>query len=313
MQFAVVFVLAIACFAAAESLPAGWGGGRWVAPIQPATQFTSRRGCETMTNFNAAGFWPNCSSIMSVKDQGACNSCYAVVPAAMFTDRWCIKYGFGTMRDESERDIMQCCNKYGYDCGTAVDHRCDWGTIDGTYQYMFNRGIVSEYCLGYGNYYSGSSAYTCATGQEYCDPSSRYYGKHYCGTMDNSATGSISAIKSRICTNGPVVAAVELYSNFVNEYWTGKTGFYTRYPNGIYRTDITSPADYPLFDGNGNPAIHYVKIYGWEYSSSGSYWLIANSVGTSHWGINGLGRILIGSNNMNIENAYVTTCIPTVP
>ncbi|RYE32130.1 MAG: hypothetical protein EOP48_31165 [Sphingobacteriales bacterium] len=122
----------------------------------------------------------------------------------------------------------------------------------------------------------GKDRYACFSVPEY---------KNWTVTQYGTVVG-IDNIKKAISGQGPVSCGIELTPEF--EAYTG----------GVFQQETSS--------GVRN---HYVSLVGWGVDGSGlQYWIGRNSFGTA-WGEFGFFKILIGRNNLGIEN-YCTYGIP---
>jgi cathepsin B len=92
-------------------------------------------------------------------------------------------------------------------------------------------------------------------------------------------------IREEVVRNGPVTALFEMTDEFAN------------YRDGIYQ-------------GNGDTIkeLHTVEIVGWGEDAGVPFWLCQNTFGPE-WGIDGLFKILRGSNHLGIEQ-YATAGKP---
>ena len=113
--------------------------------------------------------------------------------------------------------------------------------------------------------------------------------------VDRPVTADVRArevnIMREIATNGPVMACIFDYANFVD--------FYNKYPLGIYNS--TEGAD--AFGG------HCLTLLGWgvDAASGMKYWLMRNSWGPG-WGNLGVARIKKGVDFLGIESDVWAAC-----
>ncbi|XP_025415918.1 cathepsin B-like cysteine proteinase 4 [Sipha flava] len=232
--------------------------------------------------------WPECKSVISIRDQSNCGSCWALSTASAFGDRLCIASNRTINKVLSGEYINSCCNGK---CGDG----CDGGYPEKAWKFIQKNGL----CTG-GEYGSneGCQPYSIAP----CP------GTKYCSKKDNEATPQcykdqctnnnyelslqsdlyyttkvysvkpkMEVIMNEIIKNGPVVAAMKIYEDFL--YY--KSGIY-EYTTGSLQGD------------------HAIKLLGWGEDDGVHYWLCANTWGTT-WGMNGFFKIRRGINECGIE------------
>jgi len=232
-------------------------------------------------SFDSRDNWPNCKTIGEIRDQSACGSCWAFGAVEAMSDRLCI--GKNLDIRVSAQHMVSCCTS----CGMG----CNGGYPSSAWSYWVKNGLVSEECYPYAfkscDHHVPDSKNTCPPTQPTppckagkCDSSS---GKDWAsdlrkGSKAYSIYGGESAIMTEIMEHGPVEAAFEVYSDFLN------------YKSGIYQHKSGS------YVGG-----HAVKMLGWGVENGVKYWIIANSW-NPHWGENGLFRILKGSDHCGIES-----------
>lgn len=147
------------------------------------------------------------------------------------------------------------CDESGYGCaGGYVNKVLHWGR---------NKGFILEECMEYNGYQS-----ECEVDHEESNPcrveNEIYRVRDYCVTPGEEN------IKRELFKNGPVVAQMTVYSDFLSY----KGGIYHRTKGAI------------KFEGS-----HIVKIVGWNKDVDGStQWIIENSWGAD-WGENGYGIV----------------------
>ncbi|OTF78853.1 hypothetical protein BLA29_013485, partial [Euroglyphus maynei] len=66
--------------------------------------------------FDARKQWPNCKVIQTIRDQGACGSCWAFGAVEAISDRICIATNGTTDVMISAEDLLSCCDECGYGC-----------------------------------------------------------------------------------------------------------------------------------------------------------------------------------------------------
>ena len=234
-----------------------------------------------------------CPSLLEVRDQASCGSCWAFGAAEAFTDRLCISSNGQHTVDMSAEDLLSCCRT----CGNG----CNGGYTSAAWNYFYNTGVST------GGLYEGTGCkpysispcvhHTDATDRPNCEdepmsPTPKCTSTCVDGytvdsyTDDRIKSGSpfhISSVEKNIqkelMTNGPAEASFNVFDDFLA--YTGGVYYHTtgRYHGG-----------------------HAVKIMGWgvDEETDMPYWLLANSW-NSDWGENGFFRMRRGTNECGIE------------
>ncbi|XP_022186008.2 cathepsin B-like cysteine proteinase 4 [Nilaparvata lugens] len=249
---------------------------------------------EIPENFDAREHWRNCNSIGHVRDQANCGSCWAVAAAEALTDRFCIASKGKIKTHLSMEDLLSCCNECGYGC--------NGGYLGKAWNYLKVNGIVSggdfdshEGCKPYsimpcdsfGNstlktcrYLGIEDTPSCSTRCTNSKHSKSFANDHH-KVKNYYRLKDVTAIQREIMESGPVEASFKVYADF------------QFYKSGVYRHLFGK-----LRGG------HAIKIIGWGVERGTPYWLIVNSW-TTHWGENGLFRILRGTNECDIEKGVI--------
>lgn len=239
----------------------GWNYGQaeliLKSSISEAAQMSSP--CETLFNegevvpdhYNVKDQFPAC--IEPVAFQGNCSSAYAISAASMLSERFCIKSSGDVMVSLSAQDILSCDPKA---------KACEGGNIDEVWGNIKDMGIVDSQCFPY------SSAESVSPN---CDE--RCNGRTYKITQ-NCVTATEAGIMREIKRNGPVIAAIPVFTDFL------------AYKGGIYKTNVIA---------DKLSTAQTIEITGWgtDAETNENYWIIKNSWGTS-WGEEGYGRIKRG-------------------
>ncbi|XP_072379756.1 cathepsin B-like [Diabrotica undecimpunctata] len=258
-----------------------------------AKEFLHSENIQVPDSFDARENWKACSDVIStVVDQSSCGSCWAVAAASAMSDRRCIASEGKLKVPVSAENLLSCCDSCGYGCdgGYPVEAWAYWqdtGITTGGL-YGSNQGCQS-YSLQPCEHHTDGSKVQCST-LDYDTPSC----KHKC---DNPALNykseltfasgsahyftSVANIQREILTNGPVEAAFEVYSDFVN------------YKSGVYQ--------HVAGEYLGG---HAVRVLGWGEENGVAYWLVANSW-NEDWGDKGLFKIRRGHNESGFEEAIV--------
>jgi cathepsin B len=230
------------------------------------------------TDFDSRTQWPGC--VGAVRDQGRCGSCWAFGGVEAISDRFCIQANQNVTL--APLDPVTC---------DQDDSGCEGGMLQSLWEYAKRDGVVTESCAPYND-----SIPTCPASQQPClnfvptpsckkkceDGSDWSSSKHYVSSV-YSLSRKVEEIQAEIQKNGPVEAAFSVYEDFLS------------YKSGVYKH-----VSGKMLGG------HAIKIIGWGYdnSSSQSYWTVQNSWTTS-WGDQGYFLILSGVNECGIEDNVV--------
>jgi len=230
--------------------------------------------------FDPRDKWPDCPTLLNIRDQSACGSCWAFGAAEAISDRYCTM-GIGKNVTVSSGDIGFCC---GDSCGDG----CDGGFPSGAWQYWADSGVVSEDCYPYPfpscDHHVPDSKNPC--------PSSEYPTPDCPNKCRNGETWSKSKkfgdkvysidgesdLMQELYTLGPIEVAFSVYQDFL------------AYKSGVYQRKSNQ------FLGG-----HAVKMMGWGVEGGVKYWLIANSW-NPNWGDNGYFKIIRGKDECGIED-----------
>jgi len=204
--------------------------------------------------------WRNVDGISwmtSVKDQGACGSCWAFGTLGSLEAVINIVEDDPTIdMDLSEQFLVSCCDECG-DCSGGYPYLA--------YEYIKNNGIPDESCFPY------------VASNAPCDPCSDWEDRAWTITDWNFVSNDPDSIKLALQTYGPLGVAMRAPDDFLF------------YKSGIYEPVWSSPEwDIAFPFGQMN---HWVTLVG--YDDSGEYWIVKNSWGSS-WGEAGYGKIAYG-------------------
>jgi cathepsin B len=256
-------------------------------------------------NFTATDKWPQCAStILKIRDQSDCGSCWAFGSTESFNDRLCINYNYTKVL--SAQNTASCCNPSN---GCSGSNGCDGGFTLDAWNYFGQSGIVtgdSYLTIGSGSSCVPYSLPECGHHEaSKRPPCSSICGAAECATpvCTNTCTEKsypiafnndkqfaksaytvtgVSAIMSEIYNRGSVAASFEVYDDFL----TYKSGVYVR---------------------SSNQAMggHAIRIIGWGTTSNGvDYWVATNSWNYD-WGNNGTFWIQKGVDMCSIEDDIV--------
>lgn len=210
-------------------------------------------------NFDVRKKWPGCFETTTVYEMGNCTASWAISAASTLSNRFCIS------DPDNHQDLMLSAQQL-LACDSDVNRGCYGGDIDSVYNFIENHGLVSELCFPY---VQKDASRPICTRKFQCADKTHYKGSSRC--VLNDAGG----IMSEIFLNGPVVALMFLYDDFLV------------YKEGVYHPMSTATA---VTDRRRQPLTHAVKIIGWGVEAGHEYWLIENSFGES-WGQNGYAKI----------------------
>jgi cathepsin B len=221
----------------------------------------------TPESFDARIQWPQCM-LPIANQQRTCGSSYAISATQATAERLCIASKDNKLTQLSVQELLSC---------DAANQGCKGGYINTALDYIRSKGVVDEQCFPY---QADSDTVKC---DKICpNPATRERIEGYCVLFGEED------IKKDIMKNGPVVAATQIYVDFLT------------YKSGVY----TKGDEVAKFSG-----FHSVKIIGWgveseEGSSKGNkYWLVQNSWGED-WGENGVAKIAMGQELMFDSYAY---------
>jgi C1A family cysteine protease len=210
--------------------------------------------------------WAAQGKVTSVRNQGACGSCWAF--GTIGAMEAAIKIQTGADVDLSEQFLVSC-NNSGWSCNGG------WWAHD----YHTSRLGLNQNTIG--AVLESDMPYTATNGT--C---STVINHPYRLASWNSIAGntipSVDAIKNAISTYGPVSAAICVGSGF------------SSYRGGVFSTDESSACN-----GGVN---HAIVLTGWDDATQS--WVLRNSWGTS-WGENGYMRIKWGTSSVGYSANYV--------
>ena len=188
--------------------------------------------------------------VAPVKNQGGCGSCWAFATTAALESKAMISFNTpGKPPNLSEQIVLSCSG-----AGT-----CEGGSISGASNFLVNTGTNKE------TFYP----YKVANGNCYYASSNWMYRPYMFGSW-SSVSQDLSALKSAIYSNGPVVVAMAVYTDFF--YYGGGVYRYTwGWLEGYHAILAVGYKDDPVYPGGG-------------------YFIVKNSWGTT-WGASGYFKI----------------------
>jgi cathepsin B len=226
---------------------------------------------EIPDSFDARDQWPSCT--IPVRDQGLCGACWAFATTNALAARFCVS-GLAVNRTIqrllSPQQLVSC------DTGCATDGTCQSGCtggfVDAAIDYMAYTGVVPETCFPW-----TESNVACRYNTT-CGTYFRVSGSCY-------QLQTIPDIQREIVSNGPVVAGLEVWSDF------------DTYSGGVYTVKSNT------FESG-----HAVTLIGWGVDAGVPYWHALNQWSRG-WGEDGYLRIRRGTNEAGIEQ-YVVAMDP---
>jgi hypothetical protein len=197
-----------------------------------------------------------------IKDQEECGSCWAFGPLAAIESR--VKLAADNPQlvpDFSEQYLLSC-----------SPGSCEGWYMDTTSDWIFCEGTVDEACFPY------VAQDTVACSESCFDRNSRKYkGEGWFWVSGGYDIIDEDRIKHEIFSGGPVVAAMDVYTDFRS------------YNGGVYQ--------YATGQYEGG---HCIAIVGWGKEGSTDYWICKNSW-SPYWGEAGWFKIKMGEVNIGIE------------
>merc|ERR1712194_20522 len=236
-------------------------------------------------NFDSREEWGSkCPSLLHIRNQARCGSCWAHGSTESYNDRVCIATGKKELL--STEHTTSCCGFF-----PCMSMGCSGGHPGLAWRWLVKNGVVTggdygnsdSYCWPYeinpdskNNAVTPICRNTCLN-KNYNIRSFNEDKLYYKGGRAYMIHG-IESIKENILKFGPVTSAFIVYDDFIH------------YKNGIY----TGPTKNAKELGG-----HAIKIIGWGIRKSDNlgYWIVANSWGPT-WGENGFFRIQHHSTTM---------------
>jgi len=219
-------------------------------------------------SFDSRVQWPNC--VLPVgNQQKTCGASYAFAATQTVAERLCIGKKAQKLVTLSAQELLSC---------DVQNQGCKGGYINNSLDYMRTKGIVNEQCFPY---QADSDTVKC---DKACADGERERIEGYCILFGEEE------IKKEIFKNGPVVAATQIYVDFL----TYKSGVYLKADEVARFSGFTA-----------------IKIVGWgvesgsenEPNKGNKYWVVQNSWGDD-WGVNGYAKVSMGQELMFDQYAY---------
>ena len=203
--------------------------------------------------------WRTIGAVTSVKNQGACNACYAFASIACFESKIIILGGGST--DLSEDNVKEC--EWYHSC-------CNPSNFYKVASFLSQEGTVLESCDPYqAGHNTVPPCGSCACQQTLFD----------WRVISANSVPSTNVLKNYIYNKGPVYAAI----------WSGSDPYDATWRNEFVNYD----GSYTLYKSWTGNTDHAVLIVGWDDSLSHAggtgAWICKNSWGTSWGGTCGYG------------------------
>lgn len=192
--------------------------------------------------------WRELGKVTPVKNLRSCSSCAAFAAVAAVESKILILENI--VMDLSEQQLVS--------CGGGVT--CSGGLSSKALTYIRDHGLVSEECFPY---MAANVACSSPCQQTSLTKIKGFYEVSMIGDLNYR----IAQIKEAIYKDGPVVAYLDIYSDFY------------KYSSGIYSRV-----------SNAYSAMYALLLVGWD--DEGGYWIAKNSWGPG-WGESGFVRIAI--------------------
>jgi len=207
--------------------------------------------------------------VTPIKNQGQCGSCVSFCSCSVIESAVRIKLQNPNYSIDLSEGFLQFCG--GGSCG-------GWGLTSGL-DFAKSTGVTDEACMPYtagGGADMNCAASRCSDWQSRLTKISSYANL---ATMD--------ARKSAIATSGPVLAGLEVWSDFF------------AYNGGVY---VKSSAATRL----SPPGYHCICVVG--YDDGQQCWILKNSWGTS-WGESGFMRMKYGQADLLIDTSWTFSSV----
>lgn len=187
--------------------------------------------------------------------------------ASMISDRICL------ITNKS----VQVSAQHAISCDLDINEGCKRGYAQRAFDFFSKNKIINESCMPF----KQGAFVNCS---DKCNEVLPDHGRlsRVCGI------DSQEQIKREIILNGPVIANLEIHSDFLT------------YKSGVYFPDL---AQYVYAGG------HIVKIVGWGVENGMKYWLIENTWG-SDWGENGLAKIgIVDKDDLHLSQLAIAAVV----
>jgi C1A family cysteine protease len=224
---------------------------------QEDMRFGAGVGAPASVDWRAGGY------VTSIKNQGDCGSCVSFCSCSVIESAVRIKLQNPAYAIDLSEGFMQFCG--GGSCG-------GWGLTSGL-AFAQSTGVTDEGCMPYQDHDMNCAASRCSDWQNRLTKISSFTGH-----------SSMAARKDAIANVGPVLAGMEVWSDFFAYKGTAP------YVKSSAATRLSPPG------------YHCISVVG--YDDSQSCWIIKNSWGTT-WGDGGFGRIGYGQTDILIDSSWM--------
>lgn len=242
-----------------------------------------------------------CPSVMEIRDQADCGSCWAFGSVEAMSDRRCIASGGKDTTHLSAQEMTSCCHLGDMGCNggvpsTAYTYYATSGVVDGGN--YGDKSMCYSYQLAPCAHHSASSKYPnctdsvptpscarkCVDNGASWSSSKRYGTQGYTVCQQGGNMSCPEAMMQEIYQHGPITGMFFVHQSFL------------AYRSGVYKAGLFFKD--PMLGG------HAIKILGWGTEDGTPYWLVANSW-NEDWGDEGFFKIDRGHNQCQIENPII--------
>lgn len=228
---------------------------------------TERRFGAAPVGAPAAVDWRNHNGnfVTPVKNQGGCGSCVSFCSCSTIESAVRIKLGNPSYAIDLSEGFLQFCG--GGSCN-------GWGLTAGL-DFAKATGVTDEACMPY----AAPPDMSCTTSR--CADWQNRLTK----ISDYTSHATMDARKTAVATIGPVLAGMEVWSDFF------------AYHSGVYVKSATATRVGP----NNTPGYHCISVVG--YDDAQGCWILKNSWGTG-WGEGGFARVAYGQADLLIDTSW---------
>ena len=227
-------------------------------------------------SFDSRTAWPACSPLQTVRNQGACGSCWAFGASEALSDRFCV-----ANYDQQAHSDLVLSPEYLLTCDTD-NMGCGGGLLDDAWLFMGETGLPTDDCVPYEEVNGQiDPAIPCSALQK-CVASAKdtEFKLFAADSVFGVEPGNVEAMMAEIMANGPIEVGFQVFDDFKS------------YTSGVYsKTDGAK-----LMGG------HAVKLIGWGTDDDNvDYWIIANSWADSWGDLGGFFYMKRGNNECGVE------------
>jgi len=250
-----------------------WGLPESTAP--PPSPPTFPAAFDARVYWNGTSGRPNCSTMVTVQNQGGCGSCWAFGTSESFSDRVCVASNGAVDKIFSAQEATSCTGCMGKAKGSfnasCAYTGCNGGQTADAWRFFAEQGLVSRTCWPYG---APSPKVTCNASEmmnHTCADNEKWKLQF---AKEGSVIGisTIDHMKQELMANGPISSQFKVFEDFF------------QYKSGVYNG--CSP---PSNQSRKLAGYHAIKIVGWGSTDIDpvlDYWTVQNSWGPG-WGMSG--------------------------